>query len=79
MKFDVEYTDTFGGEANYTWTQRAVIEAPDGASQRMLVGRAKKAMGLTGVTGKTTDFGDMIRFCPHYSATAMFITPALEE
>lgn len=79
MKFDVEYTDTFGGAANYSWTQREVIEAPDGASQRMLVGRAKKALGLTGVTGKTFDFGDTIEFRPHYSATVMFITPALEE
>lgn len=79
MKFDVEYTDTFGGDANYSWTQRAVIEVPDEVTQRMLVRRAKKAMGLTGVAGKTVVFSDMVRFCPHYSTTVMFITPALEE
>jgi len=29
MKFDVEYTDTFGGEANYSWVRRTVIEVAD--------------------------------------------------
>lgn len=28
-KHDVEYTDTFGGEANYTWVRRATIDMPE--------------------------------------------------
>lgn len=28
-KYDVEYTDTFGGEANYSWVKRAVITMPE--------------------------------------------------
>ena len=27
--YDVEYTDTFAGEANYSWVRRAVISVPD--------------------------------------------------
>jgi hypothetical protein len=30
MKYAVEYTDTFAGEANYSWVRRAIIEAPAG-------------------------------------------------
>ena len=29
LKFDVEYTDTFGGEANYCWVKRAVVVVPE--------------------------------------------------
>jgi hypothetical protein len=27
--YSVEYTDTFGGEANYSWVKRAVISVPE--------------------------------------------------
>ena len=27
--YDIEYTDTFGGEANYSWVRRAVIHMPE--------------------------------------------------
>ena len=27
--YDVEYTDTFGGEANYCWVRRAVVAVPE--------------------------------------------------
>jgi hypothetical protein len=29
VAFDVEYTDTFGGEANYSWVRRAQIIMPE--------------------------------------------------
>lgn len=28
-RYDVEYTDTFGGEANYCWVRRAVVDMPE--------------------------------------------------
>lgn len=28
-KYDVEYTDTFSGEANYAWVRRAVVVVPE--------------------------------------------------
>lgn len=88
--FEVEYTDTFGGDANYSWVKRATIVMPelthygyDGSSNyakankvfnRELMKKAKAAVGLTGVRGRVSEYGDMIRFDPYRSATVMFIT-----
>jgi hypothetical protein len=87
--YDVEYTDTFGGEANYCWVKRATVTMPDmthygydgaqgytkahKAYERELMRRAKRAMGLTGVRGERADIGDMVEFRPYRSATVMFI------
>lgn len=30
MQFDVEYTDTFSGEANYSWVRRASLTGVPG-------------------------------------------------
>lgn len=91
MEYDVEYTDTFGGEANYCWVKRAVVSMPelthygyDGGTnyckanavyQWELMRKAKAAIGLTNVRGVKCDIGDMIEFRPHKSCTVMFITP----
>jgi hypothetical protein len=88
--YDVEYTDTFGGEANYCWVKREVVTMPelthygyDGSSnyvkankvfERELVRAAKAAMDLTGVRGRTFKHGDLIEFRPYRSCTVMFIT-----
>ena len=87
--YDVEYTDAFGGEANYSWVKRASIVVPewpdfkgwDGNGRKepkgyraTLMRRAKASMGLTGVRGVTTDFGDTIEFRPYRSCTVMFVT-----
>lgn len=89
-KHDVEYTDTFAGEANYCWVKRAVITMPelthygyDGGTNyakanavymRELMKKAKAEMGLTGVRGTRHDFGDMVEFRPYGMATVLFIT-----
>ena len=91
-KHSVEYTDTFGGEANYGWVKRATIHMPelthygyDGGTnyskankvyERELMRRAKAKMGLTGVRGQVFRYGDMIEFRPYGTATIMFITYA---
>ena len=91
MRFNVEYTDTFGGEANYCWVRRATIDMPelthygyDGGTNyakanrvfdRELVRKAKAAMGLTGVRGERADLGDTLEFRPYRSATVMFVSP----
>ncbi len=74
IEYQAEYTDTFGGEANYSWVTRISFWAPDTASDRMLIRRAKAAMGLSGVRGKTTNFSTMLEFRPHGMATVMFVT-----
>lgn len=91
MRFHVEYTDTFNGEANYCWVRRATVDMPelthygyDGSTNycaanrvydRELMRKAKKAVGLTGVRGERVDLGDTLEFRPYRSATVMFVSP----
>lgn len=87
--YQVEYTDTFGGEANYCWVKRATVDMPglthygyDGGtnyakanriSDRELMRKAKAEMGLTGVRGRVERRGDSIAFYPYRSCTVMLI------
>lgn len=88
--YNVEYTDTFGGEANYCWVRRATVTMPElthygydgGANyakankvfERELMRLAKSAMGLTGIRGTKEDYGDYIAFRPYGSNTVMFVS-----
>lgn len=56
-KYVVEFTDTFGGEANYCWVRRYAID-PKTDSQRAIVRMAKKICGFTGDRCEVSDFGD---------------------
>lgn len=86
---NVEYTDTYAGESNYSWVRRAKIHMPelthygyDGGTnyakakrtyQRELMKRAKAEMDLTGVCGRTYHHGDYSEFRPYGMATVLFI------
>jgi hypothetical protein len=70
-QMEVEYTDTFGGEPNYCWVRRATIDVPSGASDREVTKRAKAAVGLTGVRGKTYHQGDWMEFRPYRTCTIL--------
>ena len=72
FQIEVEYTDTFGGEANYCWVKRETLTLPVGISDRAIMRRAKAAMGLTGVRGRSESYGDGLRFVPYGSCTVMF-------
>ena len=75
FKLDVEYTDTFGGEANYSWVKPETLELPAlKLSDRAIMRRAKAAMGLSGVRGRSYSYGDMWEFRPYRSHTVMFAT-----
>lgn len=75
MLFSVEYTDTYGGEANYSWVRKSSFEAPEGASQAMIVRRAKASLGLTGWPMRTESMGDMYKLTPSDgSCTVAFVT-----
>jgi len=76
MKYQVEMTDTFGGEANYCWVRRAEIDAPATSTSAMLVRRAKKALGISATRHRTTDWGDLIRLDLSNACICVFITPA---
>ena len=88
--YDVELTDTFGGDANYSWVNRQTVHMPelthygyDGGSnytranriaKRELMRRAKASVGLTNVRGVKSDYGDSIEFRPYGACVVMFVT-----
>jgi hypothetical protein len=74
MTVTYEYTDTFGGEANYSWVKRGEFQDSSGTPDRLVVRKVKALAGLTGVRCKRTDHGDMIELRPYGSATVLFIT-----
>lgn len=71
MPINLEYTDTFGGEANYCWVRRAHI-ADDNLSDRAIVRRAKAWAGLTGIRCEVSNYGDGIEIRPRGMATVLF-------
>ena len=94
MKYAIEYTDTFGGEANYSWVHRATINMPDlthygydgGTNyakanktfQRELLRKAKREASISGVRGVTYNYGDVIEFRPYRSCTVLFVTASYD-
>jgi len=76
MNWSVELTDTFGGEANYSWCRRYLLELPDDASDRQVVTLAKKVLGLTGVRCRRFDYGEGFELRPYGSGTVAFVMPS---
>ena len=60
VTWDIEVTDTFGGEANYSWVQRSKLRVPDDISDLALVRRIKSAAGYSGIRGRTWVAGDFV-------------------
>ena len=87
--YQIEITDTFGGEANYSWVKRETIAMPelthygyDGSSnyvkankayRHQLVRKAKAIAGWTGTRCNVEDYGDMIRIEPTNACLVAFV------
>lgn len=74
MKFHIEHTDTFGGEANYCWVNRTEIERPANASDRALVRAAKAFAGLTGMRCRVDNYGDHLAIYPADICQVVFVS-----
>lgn len=63
--YNCEMTDTFCGEANYSWVRRATIEVKKGASRLAIVRACKKALGIEGVRARYVggDRWDIVGAC----------------
>mgnify|MGYP003624667446 CR=1 FL=1 len=61
MKAQIELTDTFCGEANYSWVERHEFET-DGLTEKEIIRKARKLIGLTGSATVKTDLGDVIQW-----------------
>ena len=69
---DVEYTDTYAGKANYGWVCCAMLDIPEGLTDRAIMRRAKKAVGISGLRGRTYTSGDSAEFRPYGMCTVLF-------
>jgi hypothetical protein len=72
-QYKVEYTDTFCGEANYCWVNRATVKLSEHADQSRIMRAAKAAVGLTGMRGCTYWHGDEGEFRPSGMCTILFV------
>ena len=71
-----ELTDTFGGDANYSWVRAEEHVLPVPMSDRALVRRAKAWAGLQGVRCTVADSGTLIEVRPvgrHAPCVVLFI------
>ena len=62
--FDLELTDTFGGEANYSWVKRAELIFEKPYTDRQFMRAAKAALGLTGTRCRVENHGDSVTLRP---------------
>jgi hypothetical protein len=73
MKAQIEITDTFGGEANYSWVRRHEFDCA-GMTDRQIERHARALVGLSGVRCRRDDFGDMITWYPRGACVVAFLT-----
>ena len=76
--WSVEVTDTFGGEANYSWVRRESIEIPHGAPDRTVARMVKAAAGYTAARGQSAWLGETYEFRPRGAAVVLFANLATE-
>ena len=57
MENNIEVTDTFGGEANYSWVCRYHLSCK-GLTDRQIIRRAKKLAGWNGMRCDVESYGD---------------------
>lgn len=73
MKMDMELTDTFGGEANYSWVLRQTDEIDEKLSDLAVVRRAKRWAGLTGCRCEVDNYDDAITIRPRGMCQVLFV------
>jgi len=74
MYFFIEVTDTFGGDANYSWVTYHVIK---GNTERGAINRFSRLSGMH--WHRTMDTGSMKRYDSESGATCYFIEPIYPE
>ena len=68
----VELTDTFAGEANYSWVSRFKVHA---SSVMGAIRKVSKEAGFQGRLVKDFDAGDLVRYNVRGAALCLFVTP----
>ena len=74
MFIQVELTDTYGGESNYSWVRRYRLEHKPGETNRALMRRVKSALGWSGIRCAVVNYGELIDIRPAGAALVAFVT-----
>lgn len=70
----IEKTDTFGGEANYSWVERYELDAfTVNDSDLKIMRRIKKVIGWTGVKCIVMKHGDFWEIRPRNFCNVVFV------
>jgi hypothetical protein len=72
-QMNVEVTDTFGGESNYSWVRRYSSEL-NNRTNLAAIRKAKKLAGWNGLKCRKESYGEMIALYPYGMCQVMFIT-----
>jgi hypothetical protein len=78
-EYSFEYTDTFGGEANYSWVKRGSVFIPIikgehyKKEETRIIKAVKQALGLTGIRCAKYWQGETLCLKPSGSCTIVFI------
>ena len=68
MIASVEYTDLFGGDANYAWVNRFDFDCTD-MTDLQIIRRAKKELGISGL--RAIHSIDLSRY---FASTVLFVS-----
>lgn len=74
MKVEIEVTDTFGGEANYSWVKRTEHDLAK-PTVRAIARKVRELAGWpTLIRMDIEDYGDQLTFRPRGLAQVCFVT-----
>lgn len=75
--WDVETTDTIGGEANYCWAYRSLVCAPANTDKHKhkIIRMLRSAAGLTRVRARFCECGEMLRWDWQNASIVSFAVP----
>ena len=72
--YEITVTDTFNGEANYSWVHKYTINVPQTLSTYALVRRVKRLIGWSGRRTQTINYyGEHIELRPYGACVVCFI------
>ena len=74
LKVQIEITDTFNGEANYSWVRCSTIDGMENKSDLAIVKAVKKQIGWSNIRCRVERYGDLIRLTPFRDCVTCFIT-----